>query len=242
MFSLNKEYLSLVYRAWRYRLKLDRAEIKYIRENIPAGSLAIDIGAHKGAYSYWMLKTVGKDGMVLCFEPQPVLANKLQQILTKVCGQNVRIENLGVGDKQGVLQLNIPGNKPSPGASFVENKFNSADTTQVDVSVITLDSYLADHPMDRKLSFIKCDVEGFELEVFKGAENALRKHKPVLLFECEQRHLPNRQITDVFQFLEQMGYAGKFFLQGELVPVSEFSVEQHQVQGSDNYCNNFVFT
>ena len=61
-FSFKLRYL---YRAWRYRLKLDPAEIKAILVNLAPGDVAIDIGAHKGAYTYWLQKRVSDSGRVV---------------------------------------------------------------------------------------------------------------------------------------------------------------------------------
>ena len=38
--------------------------------HLKLGDTAIDIGAHKGAYTYWMSKYVGNEGRVFSFEPQ----------------------------------------------------------------------------------------------------------------------------------------------------------------------------
>ena len=44
------------------------------------GNIAVDIGAHKGAYTYWMSKYVGEKGKVFSFEPQPQLNKQLRTI------------------------------------------------------------------------------------------------------------------------------------------------------------------
>ena len=54
-----------------------------------------------------------------------------------------------------------------------------------------LDSFFASRT--QPVSLIKCDVEGHEGEVFRGAEQLLRQDRPILLFECEQRHNGSRQ-------------------------------------------------
>jgi hypothetical protein len=74
--------------------------------------------------------------------------------------------------------------------------------------VDTLDSKLQG---SKQVSFLKVDVEGFELQVFRGAEQILEQHAPVILFECETRHLTEHTMTDVFAFLLDRGYIGSFF-------------------------------
>jgi hypothetical protein len=41
---------------------------------------------------------------------------------------------------------------------------------------------------DARIDLIKCDVEGNEFDVFKGAEARLRSDRPALIFEHHQSH------------------------------------------------------
>ena len=49
------------------------------------------------------------------------------------------------------------------------------------VNVITLDEYF---PIDQRVSALKIDVEGFEMDFFKGAIRILKESKHLLVFEC----------------------------------------------------------
>ena len=110
----------------------------------------------------------------------------------------------------------------------------------------TLDEYFLKE-RNLKPHFLKIDVEGHELEVFKGATQLLKEAKPRILVECEQRHLQNINIEEVFQYLLDLGYKGYFISENELKPLVHFSVGKHQkiVEGrywmSKDYCNNFIF-
>jgi hypothetical protein len=69
-----------------------------------------------------------------------------------------------------------------------------------------------------RLDFVKCDVEGFEHEVFRHLQNTLRRFQP--LIQTELNGLENRQI--VVKLLAELGY--KPFLlsaRSELVPCSD---------------------
>ncbi len=231
-----------VYRAYRYRWKNDPAEIAFVRAHVRSGTVALDVGAHKGGYTYWLARGVGATGHVYAFEPQPQLARKLTKGFDP---SRVTVENAGVSDHEGTLRLNIPTDgRPSPGASLEATATATATGHSIEVRVIRLDNYLRDLPgRGQKVSFLKCDVEGHELHVFRGAEQLLRRDQPVLLFECEQRHHGARPITEVFSYLEGLGYTGRFFLEGRLAPIAEFDVRRHQAAASQpGYCNNFVFS
>jgi hypothetical protein len=71
----------------------------------------------------------------------------------------------------------------------------------------TLDSSFSERPLDR-VDFIKCDVEGAELLVFKGGQDLLRAFHPPLLLEIEAKHTKRFAYTpvDLDAFLRTFGY------------------------------------
>ncbi|HUG18424.1 MAG TPA: FkbM family methyltransferase, partial [Planctomycetaceae bacterium] len=97
------ESLKLFARAWKYRRRNEISEIAYLRQHLCRGSIAVDVGAHKGAYLYWMRKIVGPEGRVFAFEPQPQLAEILRKIVAYKRWSNVVIENLGVSSQSGTM-------------------------------------------------------------------------------------------------------------------------------------------
>ncbi len=94
------------YRAWRYRLKLDKDEIAFLMRALSKKDTAIDVGAHKGAYTYWMRRCVGKQGRVISFEPQKKLADYLAHIYD--ADPVVTIENKGLSSQDAEKTLFMP--------------------------------------------------------------------------------------------------------------------------------------
>ncbi len=230
----------LAHRAWRYRAKLERDEIRWILQMIRPGDFVVDAGAHKGGYTYWLRRAVGSNGRVLSFEPQPGLAEYLRRMAQISGWGNVRVENMGLSSERGALPLFIPGEGWSPGATFVPPEGKPA-RTPITIPVETLDGYLERTGPWPKVRLIKCDVEGHELAVFRGAEETLAASRPLLLFECEARHDRRRDVTDVFRLLEERGYHGSFFWRGDRLDVCAFDPEVHQRVGRHPYVANFVF-
>ena len=229
--------LRLLYRAYRYRWRDDAAEIACVRRWTRPGTVALDVGAHKGGYTYWLARSVGPQGRVYAFEPQQALARNLRRSFDPA---RVIVEHAAVSDREGTMTLHVPADgRPSPSASLEMSA--ASPGCAVDVRVIMLDRYLPTGPAP--VSFLKCDVEGHELHVFRGAEQLLRRDRPVLLFECEQRHHRDHSIAEVFAYLQQLGYQGSFFGPGRLRPLGDFRVDTHQRSVKDaGYCNNFLFT
>ncbi len=229
----------LLVRAWRHRLIKDRWEIALVRSSLRPGDCCLDIGSHKGAYAYWMAKRVGPTGLVAAFEPQPNYA-AMQRRLWQYRGcTQVRVEELALSDHTGSATLYLPSWGPSPGASLARSSLG-AEVREVTVPMTTLDLYAKEHTLPR-VAFIKCDVEGHELSVFKGGEAMLRRDKPRLLFECEARFGGETRVREVFAFLESLGYQGWFMLNGRRTPTTDFRDATHQPPNAKHSCNNFVF-
>ncbi|HTH49927.1 MAG TPA: FkbM family methyltransferase [Candidatus Limnocylindria bacterium] len=235
------------HRCWKARRRSEHAEITALLGLIQHGDTVLDLGAHKGSYLYWLRQAAGAEGRVLAFEPQPALAGYLRQVVQAMRWENVSIENQGVSERPGSLTLHVPGpaGSISPGATFEPGIVAEANGQTAEVGVTTLDElFPAGSPPP---SFIKCDVEGHELAVFRGGERLLRTAGPALLFECEARHLGSRPMSEVWDTLAGWGYTGEFFAPEGLRPVAEFRPDLHQNQEGGRfwdrpgYCNNFLF-
>jgi FkbM family methyltransferase len=235
---MNFKHLKWIFRALRYRYRLEPREIRLVQCHLAAGAVAVDVGAHKGAYTWWMRRAVGETGKVYAFEPQPVLADQLRALAADGGYRNVTVENLGLSSAAGRMTLHVPGGGTSPGASF-EPGANGTRSFEVDVT--TLDAYF---PADEagRIRLLKCDAEGHELEVFKGARRLLSEVGPCLLFECERRHRRSGTVEEVFSFLQGLGYRGWFVDRQGCRDIDDFDPEVRQARsGAPGYVNNFLF-
>ncbi|HMC09783.1 MAG TPA: FkbM family methyltransferase, partial [Pirellulaceae bacterium] len=100
--------LKYVYRAYRYRFRVDPAEIRFVRQSLRPGQVAVDIGCHKGAYTYWMRRRVGPSGAVYAFEPQPRQVAYLRDAFSTMGYDNVELVPMAVSDKSGQMLLYMP--------------------------------------------------------------------------------------------------------------------------------------
>lgn len=129
-----------------------------------------------------------------------------------------------------------------PGAALGAAESTSDET--IAVPVVALDDYFS---AAEKVSLLKIDVEGAELRVMRGAERILKSFHPLLVFECENRHMQDARVEDVFRYLNSLGYRGSFVCRGRVLPISEFDAAIHQRADGEwfwksrDYCNNFIF-
>jgi FkbM family methyltransferase len=233
----SRDAARMLFRAWRYRWKLDRQEIRFVRAHLAPGDTAVDIGAHKGAYAYWMHRAVVPGGRVVCFEPQPELARYLERMKRTLRLERLEVEPQALSSRSGEQSLTVPGEGPSPSGTLEPGLVTGPHATHA-VRVTTLDDFFG---ASTPVRLIKCDVEGHELEVFRGGERLLRAQRPLLLFECEERHHRRHRPGDVFAFLDRLDYEGFFVAREGPRPLREFDPARHGQPSSEHYANNFVF-
>ena len=238
-----RETLRFRIRSLKARFRDQSAEFDVVRGHLRPGDIVCDIGANKGSFVYWLSRWV-RHGRVVAFEPQPELARGLARVCRATGLDNVTVEAKAVYSHSGTQDLYLPRGH-QPGASLHQAALQTGGFTTLSVPVVALDEYFDE--TDR-ITLLKIDVEGAELGVFKGAERILRQHAPLLVFECENRHLAPGNVRDVFSYLEGLGYVGGFVCRNRLLPIAQFDAAIHQRQDgewfwkSKAYCNNFVFT
>lgn len=232
-----------LWRSFKTRYRDQVVELREIQRTLRPDDTVCDIGANKGSYLYWLSRWV-PHGRVVAFEPQEQLASYLQDVCTALNLKNVRVEAKAAHSKSGVLDLYVPGDSDSPGASLNTRVSAREQCRHVSVPVVSLDEYF---DRNERIGVIKLDVEGAEKEVFKGATRTLTQQSPLLVFECESRHLDSGTVMDVFGFLKDLGYSGEFVCGKTLRPLAEFDPAVHQKQTGErfwdapDYYNNFVF-
>jgi len=233
------EKAHVIHRGWRYRRRTEPGPMRFVLEHVKPGQVVLDIGANKGAYTYSMCRRVGPAGRVIAFEPQPKWADYIRSMGQAFGFRQLAVVPAGLSSSTGRRRLLLPAGNPVGGASFEESDFELADSMTVETRV--LDEVL-DECGARPVALIKCDVEGHEYEVFRGAMRTLREDRPVLVFECQDFRHPDGQIGRVFGMLEALGYEGSFFDDTNcLRPIAEFDPAVHQADYGGNYCDNFVF-
>ena len=229
-------------RALKARFRDQRLEFGVIRQHLQPTDVACDIGANKGSFIYW-LSSWCRRGRVVAFEPQPELARRLENVCRVMGLNNVTVVAKAAYSRSGNQDLFVPKGH-QPGASLNRVAAEGESFEVLSVPVVSLDEYFGAHD---RIGLLKIDAEGAEFEILKGAERILRQQAPLLVFECENRHLTHGDVGDVFAYLESLGYRGQFVCRNELLPISEFDAAIHQRRSgewffkSKDYCNNFIF-
>ena len=143
------------------------------------GDMVVDVGANHGRHTLPLALLVGESGKVFAYEPNPELAEKLRSSFQT---DNIVIKDCGLGQGSQTLTLSVPINNDGHG-SFNKHleQPSGQGYNEYRVKVETLDNSFSS--FQSRVSFIKIDVEGFELEAIKGSEKVLREHRPILVIE-----------------------------------------------------------
>jgi FkbM family methyltransferase len=172
-----------------------------LQEHLRPGMNFYDIGANIGFFSLLAARLVGEEGHVTAFEADPEIAARLREHIARNNLPQVAVEEKAVWSEHGtvIFARTDPSVSPDRGLGHV---VSAAGSDTIQVAAVTLDDYTSTSPAP---DFLKCDVEGAELEVFRGARNLLREKRPGIV--CEMHSEENRRI--LLDEFSRVGYICK---------------------------------
>lgn len=165
----------------------ERRQIELLQKHFEARGLSdtvfLDIGGNIGNHSVSLASSFHS---VIAFEPNPPIASLLKTNLLLAKARNVRVHEVGLGREDAELSFGLIENGNDGSGSFAVG--NGSEILPVRHG----DSYIATHEPAiasgaTRIGFVKCDVEGFEAEVFGGLRATLAQHKPIVTFESNTK-------------------------------------------------------
>jgi len=145
---------------------------------VDSGETCLDIGANLGYMTSLLGAKVGLSGRIHAFEPHPDVFNRLKDNMAKsVSAPVVSVHDNAVGVDDGTADLFEPADfEANQGTSSLVAAGDPGGSCHVEhsVTVRRLDSLFGE---DEMFGAMKVDVEGAELEVFRGAERLLMGHR-----------------------------------------------------------------
>lgn len=153
-----------------------QSEIDTLANFIEEGSVVVDVGAFIGTHSRAFSDLVGISGRVYAFEPNSSIYLLLEENAKKTSLRNIVTLPFALGAKGRVMCIANEPYHNNQGATRLDTPSNTND--QKGVQVKLLDSFDIG-----TIDFIKIDVEGMELEVLMGADEAINNHTPAIFLE-----------------------------------------------------------
>lgn len=195
-------------------------ELARLASYAPRGGTAVDIGAWYGPWTRGLRRLADR---VVALEPAADLARHVAAAYP-----DVRVVEAAASDQDGTALLYLPAGGAGVGTSSVEHGEGRA----VPVDRVAVDRLgLAD------VRFMKVDVEGHELPALRGAEQTVRRDRPLLLVEVEDRIQP---IGPILSLLGGWGYRPYVMPRDRWLPLDDFDLVAHQRAAVDRVRQSFA--
>jgi FkbM family methyltransferase len=166
--------------------------------------VVFDIGANQGHWLAMVLQ-LAPEARVHAFEPQSALAKMIRQL-----APSATVTEAAVGSSTGHLRLHdYAGREGSEHATLVEGvieNLHGAGSRSTRVPVLRIDDYCRDFGIDH-IDLMNIDVEGFELNVMRGAESMIRDRKiDAIQFEFNEMNVLARTFMRDIESVLADGY------------------------------------
>ena len=191
---------------YKWGADYEQKEYNEVIQYISKFDVALDIGAHVGI---WSRRLAEKFKTVVAFEPVPDHIECWQKNMENFLKENsdwgnyTTLHKIALGHENGTSTMRVPNTTNTGMASLVyEGDFGKAQRwvqpnwdkfPDIEIEIKTLDSFEFE-----KLDFIKMDVEWFELRVLQGAEQTIKKHRPIMYIEMHD--------AQAFKLMNDWGY------------------------------------
>ncbi len=212
------------YRAGLLKRNPEYACHYYVRNLIKPGDVIIDIGANLGYYSIPFARWTGSTGKVLAVEPLTVY----NKIFNEKAGKypNITLYPYALGTEEKDVEM-----VSSPQVGYYRTglphvydpeRDGDRDTQEFKFTAKMMPPSLLFQDLKR-IDYIKCDIEGFELIVLSEMKELIARHRPILQVEVwEENEAP------LLKLFNEMGYGAYKVCQNQLV---SYSKENTALQG-----------
>jgi FkbM family methyltransferase len=189
-----------------------RVYLSFVRR----GDVVLDVGANVGTHAVFLSHLVRAEGRVLAFEPLAPNVDALMETIRR----RSRISNISVfrtavgnpGTTREEVLIRAPGDDLTQASLRPQGAGSWQGQTSVREYKVSLTSLDAEGEVQAlpSIDFIKIDVEGGELDVWKGAAQTIRRHHPLVYCEVYEKWATSFGYTpgDLLAFARSLGYTG----------------------------------
>jgi FkbM family methyltransferase len=173
----------------------------FLRRYLKPGMTVADVGANRGYFSLRAASLVGSSGKVYSFEPTPETFGRLLRNIERNQFAQIQPYNRALGNRNGETRLFV--SPIDDGMNSVFAPLNGA------ASIVVPLARLDDALPERKVDFLKIDVEGAESEVLEGATGILESNPSiVVIFEYEKftLHRARKSYDSAISLLGNLGF------------------------------------
>lgn len=217
-------------------------ELVWIKEFLKNDAVILDIGANVGTFLYQFENKLEHKN-IYAFEPNKKLNTRLKRLFPEmnIFSEALSDENTTAEFKVPVIKGKTVASRGTLNTSYREKDEEKSYTETV--KVVKLDDWMATKNISR-IDFIKIDVEGNEIKTLNGGKNTIRKYRPMLMVEMEQRH-HQQPIWNGISEVENWGFEAHYLNRktftleklNEEILIKNISDEKNKTE----YINNIIF-
>jgi FkbM family methyltransferase len=197
-------------------------EMGIVRRLVAPGDRVVDIGANYGLYTLLLSRLAGSKGKVYSIEPVPWTCDILEFGARRLGLSNVEVIRSAIGAADGSGVMEVPRYEWG-GENFYRatlRRVEAGGLRRFSVSLRSLDSLFTTRP--GRITFIKCDAEGAELDCVRGGIGLIRSSRPALMIELtDDPGIAGSPAHRLIGLLRDEGY-GVYALRGETLKKDSF--------------------
>lgn len=178
-----------------------RTIVEAIRALKHKQGVVVDVGANIGTFAV----PVSRERKVFAFEPQTKIYNLLSENSNYNHANVVAVKKC-VGDRIMHVRMQTPDELKNTDDYDSELDLYNYGGVQIaefgtgDTEMTTLDKFI-----NEPVALIKVDVEGAEPLVFRGAQQTIKKYRPFIIYEHNNKTIPVEDF-DIEEFCKKLGY------------------------------------
>jgi FkbM family methyltransferase len=207
-------------------------ELWLVPKLVDRTGVAIDIGANEG---YWSLQLARCAGHVHAFEPNPICLAQLRRVLPA----SVTLHSVALSDSSGTKKLRFDPGNTGIGTIEARNPLTGNQGIKQIETKDVMTACLDDFELSG-VALIKIDVEGHEEAVLRGAAATIRRNRPAVICEIEERH-NSGGLARIRALFKDLGYRECALYSGRLRPLMDIEAEEKRKLGVATGVNNFIF-
>lgn len=151
--------------------------------SLPQDEVVVDVGVNIGQ-TLIKLRAISSNIEYIGFEPNPKCVNYVAELVDANNWINISIVPAGIAEKSGVVMLQFYSDDAMDSCASIVSGFRDKSTVKRKTFCACCSaSDLNGVFHGKKISLVKIDVEGAELEVINGLKKIIEEHKSYLLVE-----------------------------------------------------------
>lgn len=221
--ALNSRLAKLLFwHSYRLYKKFVEDDLHFLATSYPfliQGGDIFDVGANIGYTSQVLHQFKDSDGKLYAFEPEPWNFRILKENLNHF--SNVELIQKAVGDQNKKTYLWVNQGHHAD-HRILENAEN--ENTTITIEMITLDEFIESKQITTSVSFIKIDVQGYELNVCHGMKNIIDRNPNIAVFLEIVTGGDSPDAKAIFSFFEERGFNSYFLKNSKLIQIRESEI------------------